>query len=133
MDGLFGNITSDVQTLVPHASRRVQNIACIWIVEESCHNWIWDLLNLCIGDIRWMLWLCGLVYIYIGGFCWWLWIIDYALIAWPTCLCLYTWWIYLMIIILVIVMRWELHIYSDSLIMMFACLQLWNEELYLLS
>jgi len=35
--------------------------------------------------------------------------LDYTLIACLTSLCLYTWWIYLMTIILVIVMRWNLY------------------------
>jgi len=61
---------------VPHASRIVWNIACIGVIDESCHNWICDLMNLYIGGIRWMLWLCGLVYMYIGRICWRLWIIE---------------------------------------------------------
>jgi len=48
----------------------------IRIVDESCHKWICDLVNLCIGEIWWMSWLCGLVYMYIGGFGWWLWIFE---------------------------------------------------------
>ena len=44
------------------------------MVDELCHNWICDLVNLCIVEIFRMLWLCGLMYMYIGGFCWWLWI-----------------------------------------------------------
>ena len=47
-----------------------------WLVGKLCHNWICDLLNLCIDEIWWMLWLCGMVYMYMGGFCWWLWIIE---------------------------------------------------------
>jgi hypothetical protein len=47
-----------------------------WMVDKLCHNWICDLMNLCIGEIWWILWFCGLVYMYIGGLCWWLWIIE---------------------------------------------------------
>jgi len=53
--------------------------------------------------------------------------LNQALIVCLTCLCLHTWWIYLMIIILVIVMRWEWYIYIYiwlviPLIMMIALL-----------
>jgi hypothetical protein len=27
-----------------------------WLVDELCHNWICDLMNLCISEICWMLW-----------------------------------------------------------------------------
>jgi hypothetical protein len=46
------------------------------MIDELWHNWICDLMNLCIGEIWCMLWLCGLVYMYTGGFCRWLWIIE---------------------------------------------------------
>jgi hypothetical protein len=84
-----------------------------WMVDELWHNWICDLMILCIGEIWWMLWLCGLVYMYIGGFCWWLW--NKCSNCMSYLLCLYTWWIYLMIIGWMIMMRWELYMYIHKM------------------
>jgi len=50
-----------------------RTLHAFWVVDESCHNWICDLVNLCIGEwcdyVDWCI--CTLV-----NFCWWLWIFE---------------------------------------------------------